>query len=260
MVDSHCHLTDPRLLEQLDDVLARAAAVGVSRVISIGTNPADDVAVIELCRARPDMLRCAIGVHPNYCHEVDESEIPKLRELQSDPCVVALGEMGLDYHYDFADRARQRRFFEAQLALADDLNRPVVIHCRDAVDDCLAILRIVPRVRAVFHCFTGTIDEADRVLAQGYLFGFTGVVTFKKSDDLREIARRAPSDRILVETDAPYLAPEPIRKQKTNEPALAIHTAAVVASARGVGVNEIDQITTQNVARFFGWEYAAPPS
>jgi TatD DNase family protein len=252
MIDSHCHLTDPRLLEQLDAVLARAKSAGVDRMITIGTDPDDDLAAIQLCRMRP-MLRCSIGIHPNYCHEVDESEIPKLREMQRDPSVVALGEMGLDYHYSFADRARQRRFFEAQLQLATELNRPVVIHNREATDDCLAVMRQFRSIRAVFHCFTGTIAEGEKILEAGYALGFTGVVTFKKSDDVKEIARRTPADRLLVETDAPYLSPEPMRKQKINEPALVVHTAAVVAQVRGVSIEEIDRITTANVERFFGW-------
>src|SRR5687767_10960596 len=125
MIDSHCHLTDPRLSSQMDDVLARAHAAGVTRMITIGTNPADAARAIELCRARPG-VRCAIGVHPNYCHEVDESDLPRIREMQADPSVAALGEMGLDYHYNFADRARQRRFFERQLDLAAELEHPVV--------------------------------------------------------------------------------------------------------------------------------------
>ena len=254
MIDSHCHLTDPRLLEQLDDVLARAKAAGVDRMITIGTEPDDDAAAIQLCHMRPQ-LRCSIGIHPNYCHEVEESEIPRLREMQKDPTVVALGEMGLDYHYNFADRARQRRFFEAQLQLATELNRPVVIHNREATDDCLAVMRKFPSVRAVFHCFTGTIAEGEKILEAGYLLGFTGVVTFKKSDDVKEIARRMPTDRILVETDAPYLTPEPMRKQKINEPALVVHTAAVVAQVRGITIQEVDRITTENVERFFGWAH-----
>jgi TatD DNase family protein len=253
MIDSHCHLTDPRLLEQLDGVLSRAAAEGVTRMITIGTEPDDDAAAIQLCQMRPQVLRCAIGVHPNHCHEVDESELFKLRAMHAAPSVVALGEMGLDYHYTFADRDRQRRFFEAQLALATEVNKPVVIHCREAVDDCLTIMRGFPSVRAVFHCFTGSVEEGERILEAGYLLGFTGVVTFKKSEDLREIARRTPADRLLVETDAPYLTPEPMRKQKINEPALVVHTAKAVAEARGVDVDLIDYITTENVRTFFGW-------
>jgi TatD DNase family protein len=253
MIDSHCHLTDPRLLEQLDDVLSRAAAAGIEKMITIGTRPDDDVAAIELCGKHPDVLRCAIGVHPNYCHEVDESELPRLRELQADRSVVALGEMGLDYHYDFADRPRQRRFFDSQLQLAAALGRPVVIHCREAVDDCLAILRNFPDVSAVFHCFTGSIDEGERIIDAGYLLGFTGAVTFKKSGDLRELVRRAPQDRLLVETDAPYLTPEPMRKQKVNEPAMVVHVARTIAGARGVSLEDVDRFTTQNARQFFKW-------
>jgi TatD DNase family protein len=252
MVDSHCHLTDPRLLSQLEDVLARAAAANVTRVITIGTNPADAARAIELCRGR-DNVRCAIGVHPNYCHEVEESELPRIREMQADPTVVALGEMGLDYHYNFADRARQRRFFEWQLNLAAELKRPVVIHCRDAVGDTLGIMKSFPDVRAVFHCFTGTVDEGVRVLEQGYLLGFTGVVTFKNSDELRELVRRTPRDRVLVETDAPYLSPEPMRKQKVNEPSFVVHTAAAIARVLDVTDEEVDRFTTENVERFFTW-------
>lgn len=255
MIDSHCHLTDPRLLEQLDDVLARAKAAGVDRMITIGTDPEDNLAAVQLCEMRPN-LRCSIGIHPNYCHEVEESEIPLLRGLQNNPAVVALGEMGLDYHYNFADRSRQARFFEAQLQLATELNRPVVIHNREATDDTLAIMKKFPKVQAVFHCFTGTIDDGQKILDAGYLIGFTGPVTFKKSHDIQEIARRAPADRILVETDAPYLTPEPMRKQKINEPALVMHTAAMVAQLRGIPTEELDRITTQNTERFFRWSIA----
>jgi TatD DNase family protein len=252
MIDSHCHLTDPRLHSQLDDVLARASVAGVIRIITIGTNPSDWQPVLDLCRAR-DNVRCAIGVHPNYCHEVDESQLPQLRELQRDPTVLALGEMGLDYHYSFADRARQRRFFEWQLNLAAEVDRPVVIHCREAVDDTLAILRNFLSVPAVFHCFTGTAAESERVVEQGYLIGFTGVVTFKNSDELRETVRRTPRDRIVVETDAPYLSPEPVRKQKVNEPSFVVHTAAMIAKVLEVTLEEVDRVTTANVQRFFQW-------
>jgi TatD DNase family protein len=249
MIDSHCHLTDPRLHDQLDDVLARAISARVSQMITIGTELKDDLAAIKICRAHSN-VRCAIGVHPNYCNEVDESELSTLREMRNDPSVVALGEMGLDYHYEI-DRARQRRFFEFQLALAVEFHRPVVIHCREAVEDCLQIMRGF-RVAAVFHCFTGTIAESERILDAGYLIGFTGAVTFKKSDDLRQVARQMPSDRLLVETDAPYLSPEPMRKQKINEPALVVHVASAIATARNVTVEEIDRITTENAQRFFG--------
>lgn len=252
MIDSHCHLTDPRLFEQLPDVLRRAADAGVGRVLTVGTSVSDAQAAIALCRNHPQ-VRCAIGIHPNYSHEATLGDVPILRDLQNDPSVVALGEMGLDYHYDFADRVTQRQFFEAQLAMAAELKRRVVIHCREAVPDTLALMADFPGVTGVFHCFTGTPAEAEQVLAAGHWLSYTGVVTFKKNDALREAVRLTPRDRLMVETDAPYLSPEPFRSQKVNEPALVVHTAAVVAKVWGVGVAEVDRITTQNVGRFFGW-------
>jgi TatD DNase family protein len=252
MIDTHCHLTDPRLAEQIHGVLQRAAAAGVRRMVTIGTDLDDAIRCIELCRAL-DNVRCAIGVHPNHAAEVPIEDLPRLRQLQFDPSVVALGEMGLDYHHQFTPRDRQRNVFEFQLDLAAELNRPIIIHSRESIDDCLAILRGFPTVRAVFHCFTGTADEARKILDAGCMLGFTGAATFKKSDEIRQAIAITPMDRLLIETDAPYLTPEPMRKQKTNEPAMVIHVASVVAQVKNLGVEEIDRITTANAAGFFGW-------
>jgi TatD DNase family protein len=252
MIDTHCHLTDPRLEEQFDSVLHRASAAGVSRMVTIGTDLDDALNCIELCRAIPN-VRCAIGVHPNYCGHVRAEDLPQIRHLQADPTVVALGEMGLDYHHDFAPRDRQKNVFEFQLELAAELNRPVVIHSREATDDTLAIMRGFPHVRAVFHCFTGSVEEARKILDAGYLLGFTGAATFKKNDEIRAAAALAPLDRILVETDAPYLSPEPVRSQRTNEPAFVMHVAAVVARMKGVSLEELDRVTTQNAMSFYQW-------
>ncbi|MGD0139800.1 MAG: TatD family hydrolase [Tepidisphaeraceae bacterium] len=252
MIDTHCHLTDPRLIEQLDAVLGRAEAAGVGNVVTIGTHPADWEAVLTVSRQRPS-VRCAVGAHPNYCQEIQFEELARLREFCAEPAVVALGEMGLDYHHDSAPRGKQAEYFEAQLEMARELGLPVVIHCREAVEDCLNILRRFAGVRAVFHCFTGTAEEARRIWDAGHLTGFTGVVTFRNGQALREIAGNAPGDRILVETDAPYLTPEPMRKQKVNEPAMVVHTAATVAAARGIGLEELDRITTANALGFYRW-------
>ncbi|MFT3786450.1 MAG: TatD family hydrolase [Tepidisphaeraceae bacterium] len=252
MIDTHCHLTDPRLSSQLDEVLARAQQAGVMRIVTIGTDPQDAIDAIELCRGRP-FLRCAIGVHPNYCQNVELDAIDTLRRLQSDPSVVALGEMGLDYFHQFADRDRQKRFFEAQLQLALDVNKPIVIHSRNAIDDTLAILQHFPVKACVFHCFTGTPDEARRIIEQGYYLGFTGPVTYKKNDELRAIARDVPNDRIVVETDSPYLSPEPVRNQKTCEPAFVMHTARRIAEAKGLLLTEFDELTTRNAETLYGW-------
>lgn len=250
MIDTHCHLTDPRLGAQLEDVVARARAAGVTRFITIGTTLDDDVACLELCRGRPEM-RCAIGVHPNYAADADVAHLPLLRGLQADASVVALGEMGLDYFHDHSPRPKQFQVFEPQLEMAAELNRPVVIHCRQATDDCLAVMRGFPTVRAVFHCFTGQPAEARKILDAGYWLGFTGAVTFKKNEALREAVALTPTDRMLVETDAPYLTPEPHRAQKTNEPGMVVHVVATVARVKGTSVEDVDRVTTANAERFF---------
>ncbi len=252
MIDTHCHLTDSRLGDQLAGVLQRAAAAGVTRMISIGTGLEDDLAVIALCARLPD-VRCAIGVHPNYSAETELSDLPRLREMQSHPSVVALGEMGLDYHYDRSPPQKQKAVFEFQLQLATEFNRPVVIHCREATNDCLAILRNFPSIRADFHCFTGSLSEAKQILDAGYMLGFTGPITFKKNQELREVVKMTPIDRLLVETDAPYLTPEPMRKQKTNEPALVVLVAKVAAEIKELEYTEFGRIVETNATEFFGW-------
>ena len=252
MIDTHCHLTDPRLFEQLNAVLSRAAAAGVDRVVTIGTDIEDATAAIELCERKKN-VRCAIGIHPNYSADARVEDVAKLRELQKHPAVVCLGEMGLDYHYDRADRTHQRQIFEAQLQLATEVNRPVVIHCREAVDDTLSVMQSFANMPAVFHCFTGMRDEARKILDAGYWLGFTGVITFKKNDELREIVAMTPIDRLLVETDAPYLSPEPVRNVKTNEPAFVVHTARVAAQVKGLAYEEFDRVATENALRFYRW-------
>ena len=252
MIDSHCHLTYEQLYSRLDAVLERADAAGVTRMITIGTSVADARRALALCARHPN-IRCAVGVHPHHSAEAAEGDMDILRELERDPHVLALGEMGLDYHYDFSPRDVQKRVFVAQLQVARERKRAIVIHCREAVDDCLAILDDFRELVADFHCFTGTREEARRILERGHLIGFTGVLTYKRSDELRDIARFVPDERMLVETDAPYLSPEPVRKHKNNEPSFVVHTAAMLARVRKTTVEEIDRVTTENVRRFFGW-------
>ena len=253
MIDTHCHLTDPRLHAQLDDVLARASAAGVTRMITIGTSLDDAQKCLALCMDHAN-VRCAIGVHPNYSRDVEMADLNQLRGLQSNPAVLALGEMGLDYHYEFSPREKQHAVFEFQLQIAIVLNRPVVIHCREATDDCLDLMKRYKGLRAIFHCFTGTRDEARKILDAGFFLGFTGPVTYKKSDELREVAGFVPDDRFVIETDAPYLSPEPMRKMKTNEPAWVVHVTDAIGQVRGKSRAQIDQITTDNAERFFTWQ------
>ncbi len=256
MIDSHTHLTYSQLSDRRDAVLQNARQANVSGMITIGTDIADAEKAVALCHRFPH-VRCAIGIHPHHSAEATDEHLARLAELESDPAVLALGEMGLDYHYDFSPRDTQKRFFLAQLDLACQRNRPIVVHCREDIDDCLAILRDFPAIRADFHCFTGFKSEARRILDLGHMIGLTGVVTYKKSDELREVAAFIPDAQLLIETDAPYLAPEPVRKQKNNEPAFLIHTAAAIARIRGVTLQHLDEITTANVARFFGWTVPA---
>jgi TatD DNase family protein len=252
MIDTHCHLTDPRLLEQLDGVLSRCRDAGVDRLVTIGTDIQDAMDAIDLCKRNPN-VRCAIGIHPNYTANASVEDVPKLRALQANPTVVAIGEMGLDYHYKDIPPAHQRSIFEAQLQLAREVGKPVVIHCREAVDDTLAVMKRFADVPAVFHCFTGTRDEARKILDAGYRLGFTGVITFKKNDELREIVKLTPMDRLLVETDAPYLTPEPVRRVKTNEPSFVVHTARAAAEVKGIAYEEFDLLVSDNAARFYRW-------
>ena len=258
MIDTHCHLTDPRLGDQLDAVLTRAAGAGVDRMVTIGTGLADSRDCVKICVNRPQ-LRCAVGVHPSYVTEDPFDDLPLLRDLIDSPAVVAVGEIGLDYSRGRQHRDRQIQYFQWQLRLATEFDRPVVIHCRsavnktDAVDDCLAIVGDFPTLAMDFHCFTGTTDEARRILDAGYLLGFTGVVTFKTTEMLRENVRLTPIDRMVVETDAPYLSPEPVRKNKICEPAFVVHTARAVAEIKGVSLAQLDRITSATAAEFYRW-------
>ena len=256
MIDSHCHLTDRRLFQQLDAVLDRAAAAGVSGFVTIGADLADAEAAIALCEKYPDRVRCAIGIHPNHCHEAKLADIDRLADLAASPHVVAIGETGLDYFHKFAGKTLQRQFFERQLELATRLNKPAVLHCREAIDDALEIIGEFRSVRCVFHCFTGTLIEAETILEADAWIGFTGAITFKKNDTLRDVVRQMPIDRMLVETDAPYLSPEPVRAQQTCEPAFVAHTLKQVAGLKGISMEDADRITADNSARFYGCTFA----
>lgn len=252
MIDTHCHLTDERLTGQLDAVLDRTAAAGVRKMITIGTDLDDSRQCIDICK-RHENVRCAIGVHPTSA-DPKVFSIDTLAELLRGPAARAVGEIGLDYYWVKEPERQQvqKDIFIAQLQLAKDLDKPIVIHCRDAIADCLAIMKDFSPIVAVFHCFTGNLTEARAILDDGYWLGFTGAVTFKKNQELREAAKLVPADRLLVETDAPYMTPEPMRKQKINEPAMVVHVARVIAEARGISYEEIEKITDENARRFFG--------
>jgi len=255
MIDTHCHLTFPQLIDRVDEVIADAGAAGVGRMITIGTTPSDARRAAEIADRFPGVWFAA-GVHPHYATEVDENDLADLPALWSHPRCVAFGEMGIDYHYDDPPRDVQHGLFRTQLEMVDRTgsNRPLVIHCRKAVDDTLAIIREsgIAGDRFVFHCFTEPPEECRKVLEIGAAISFTGIVTYKNAPEVRESARMVPDDRIMAETDAPYLSPEPHRKVRPNEPKLVTATAAYLAELRGMTVEAFEGLTDGNAKRVYG--------
>ena len=250
LTDSHCHLDDRQFDDDREQVIERALAAGVERMMAIGTGggPPDLEAGLRLARVYP-FLYATVGVHPHDAAKATPETFAAMQALLGEPKVLALGEIGLDYHYDFSPRDVQREVFVAQLRLAAGAGKPVVIHTREAWEDTLRLLRerFSPG-RGILHCFTGGPEEARQVLDLGFLLSFGGVLTFSKSDAVREAARLVPEDRLLVETDAPYLAPAP-QRGKRNEPAFMIETVRRLAEVRGVAPEHIAEVTTDNFER-----------
>jgi TatD DNase family protein len=252
IIDSHCHLDFPELKGELDAVLARARGAGVGLMVTISTwvRRFDEVLAIA---AGYDEVFCSVGTHPHNAAEEPDVTAAELVKLARHQKVVAIGEAGLDYHYDNSPRSDQEKSFRTHIAAARETGLPLVIHARDADADIAHILEEESAKGAfpfVLHCFTSGPELARRGLALGGYVSFSGVVTFKKSDALRDIAREVPLDRILVETDAPYLAPEPMRG-KINEPAFVVHTAARLAAVKGVSEAELARATNDNFFRLF---------
>ncbi len=256
LIDSHAHLTYPELSGQLDGILARCAEAGVERVITIGTDLGDARAAVALADRCAGRVHAAVGFHPHHADAVTDSALADMGELWRDPRVVAFGEMGLDHHYDFADRAKQRDVFGKQLGMARALDKPIIIHSRESIGDSVPILldHGFAGRRVVFHCFTGTMEEAARLAEHGWRISFTGIVTFPKSTALQEIARTYPAEQLMVETDSPYLSPTPVRGKRPNEPSHVAHVARFLANLRGVSYDELVASTNANTRAFFGLE------
>ncbi|MDX2154326.1 MAG: TatD family hydrolase [Bryobacteraceae bacterium] len=249
LVDSHCHLDDEKFESDREAVIERALAAGVSRMVSIGTGdgPPDLEAGIRFAEQFPPVW-ATVGIHPHNAGQSNDEALRRLEELAGHPKVVAVGEIGLDYHYDFAPREVQRRVFVEQLGIAAAAGKPVVVHTREAWDDTFALLEQHWRGAGIMHCFSGGPEEARRSLAMGFHLSFAGIVTFPKATGVQQAARETPLDRLLVETDAPYLAPAPHRG-KRNEPSFVTHTAAKVAALRGESTESIARATTTNWER-----------
>jgi TatD DNase family protein len=252
LVDSHCHLDFPDFDEDRDAVLDRARAAGVETIVSISTR----VARFPQLRALVDRYHdvyCSAGTHPHNAAEEPDVTTEELVRLAADPKVVAIGEAGLDYHYDLSPRAAQRASFLRHIAAARETQLPLVIHAREADDDIGDILEAESgqgTFPAILHCFSSGPDLARRGVELGLYLSFSGILTFRRSDALREIARDVPLDRLLVETDAPYLAPTPHRGRR-NEPAYVAETAKVLASVRGLSAEDLAKATTDNFYRIF---------
>jgi TatD DNase family protein len=252
LIDSHCHLDFPDFSDDIEAVIARAAAAGVGRIVTISTRVRRHDALLALAERFPDVF-CSVGTHPHYAQEEIEITADDLIARTRHAKVVAVGEAGLDYFYDRSPREAQERGFRNHVAAARASGLPLVIHARDADSDVARILEEEMEqgpFRAVLHCFTGGRALARRAIALGHFISFTGILTFKNSEELRAIAAELPADRILVETDAPYLAPGKFRG-KRNEPAYVAETARVLAEARGVSLEEIARQTTDNFFRLF---------
>jgi TatD DNase family protein len=252
LVDSHCHLDFPEFAPELDAVVARARAAGIGRMVTISTRVKKLPQVLAIAERFPDVF-CSVGTHPHNAHEELDIDAKALIALTRHPKIVALGEAGLDYHYDKSPRDAQAQGFRQHIAAARETGLPLVIHAREADADMARILTEETgkgAFPAVLHCFTAGRDLAMTAMELGLYIGFTGIITFKNGEDLRDIAKDLPADRILVETDAPYLAPLPYRG-KRNEPSYVVETAKMLAQVRGVTAEEIALQTTENFFRLF---------
>jgi TatD DNase family protein len=252
LVDSHCHLDFPEFAPELDAVVARAEAKGIGRIVTISTRVRRHGEVLAIAERFPSIY-CSVGTHPHHAHEELDIGADELVQRTRHPKVVALGEAGLDHHYDYSPHAAQEQGFRAHIAAARETKLPLVIHSREADDDTARILREETgkgAFPAILHCFTGGRALALTAIELGLYISFTGILTFKNSQAIRDIAGELPIDRILVETDAPYLAPGPFRG-KRNEPAFVVETAKVLADVRGVSLDEISRQTTENFFRLF---------
>jgi TatD DNase family protein len=252
LVDSHCHLDFPDFAAEIDAVVERARAAGVGRMVTISTRVKKLPQVLAVTEKFPDVF-CSVGTHPNNAHEELDVDADQLATLSKHPKIVAIGEAGLDYHYDKSPRAAQEQGLRQHIIAARKTGLPLVIHSRDADADMAAILTEETgkgAFPAVLHCYTGGRELAFKAIELGLYIGFTGILTFKNGQDLRDIAKDLPADRILVETDAPYLAPLPYRG-KRNEPSYVVETAKMLAQTRGVSDDEIARQTTENFFRLF---------
>ncbi len=253
MFDTHAHLDDQRFAGGLDELLARAQHAGVTDVLCVAVTAESSRRVVDLAERFP-MLHAAVGVQPNYVHQAAANDWDEVVALSRHPQVVALGETGLDKYWDDAPFPLQQDYFDRHLRLSQETDLPFIVHMRECGSEVLDMLTEARRrgpLRGVMHSFTGDLELAEACVDLGLHLSFAGMVTYKKSADLREVARRTPADRLLIETDSPYLSPEPKRSVRPNEPALVEHTARCLAEVRGEAFETLAQTTSANARRLF---------
>lgn len=252
--DTHCHINNKRFHDDLAATVVRAQQAGVKNMVVVGTDLVTSRRCVEIAKQNP-AVHAAIGIQPNCAHEASENDWNEIEELLNESVVVALGETGLDRYWDDCPLEIQADYFDRHLRLSQIRKIPFVVHMRDSGPDVLRMLseaRLRGPLEGVMHSFTGDLKLMQACVELGMYISFAGMVTFKKSDSLRQVAAEVPDERLLIETDAPYLSPEPMRKQRRNEPSLVIHTAACLAELRGVSIEDLARLTTQNAKRFFG--------
>jgi TatD DNase family protein len=258
IVDAHCHLTGGYQKDtDIDGILARAKAAGVVGAVAVGTNLEDSRAVLELAKNHSN-IRASLGLHPHDAKTWGTETEMGLRGLLESPLALFVGETGLDWHYDLSPRDMQEKAFRAQIRLAVEVGKPLMVHTRSAPDATLAILEEegASRVGGVIHCFTENLTFAQKAVGLGFYISFSGILTFPKNNQaIREVAAWVPEDRMLVETDAPFLAPAPHRG-KNNEPAFAVYTARRLAELRGCGEKRVHDVTCDNLRALTGWNFA----
>ena len=253
MIDTHCHLTDNRISSDLKDVMEKTRLAGVDIVLCATSDIEDSRQALNIARANPGVF-CTAGIHPHNAANAEQDMSDVLSQLLDHEECVAIGEIGLDYHYDFSPRDEQRKVFEMQLDIAAKTGSRVVVHTREAFDDTLAILSgmSLDFSRVVFHSFTGDVDQGRKVLDLGCSISFSGIVTFKNADELRKTASMVPDDRLLAETDSPYLAPEPVRNTKINYPANVVHVVSALARIRNTSLDSMVSILDNNARQILG--------
>ena len=252
LIDTHCHLTFEQLAGDVEGLVARSRAAGVTAWITVGTDTQQNRQSIELADGFENMY-AALGIHPHNAKEADDETIAQLRNLAQNQKVVAIGETGLDFHYNYSPPKDQKNAFAEQLKIARELNLPLIVHSRESFDETIEMLEQFGTgvEKVVFHCFSGSSEQAKIVLNHGFYISFTGVVTFKNAEPIRQAARIVPVDRLMLETDCPYMSPEPMRRQKINEPALLIHTATCLAELKEIPLADFAQKTTATTKNFF---------